>query len=152
MSIFIIVSLLILIGAVFFYLVLKSRNIDIWFAAYVKDRYSVKAGVKVAEKTIYVCLADHFEPYFGNVSPEEARLLVERWDRSYRAAAAGHVDSFGNPPKHSYFYPIEEYDADLFSKIYNYGYSFDETIQKLENDFIDHQVIELYVVELVLPA
>ena len=45
---------------------------------------------------------------------------------------------------------IEEYDADLFSKIYNYGYSFDETIQKLENDFIGiYDSLEDYAMETV---
>jgi hypothetical protein len=35
----------------------------------------------------------------------------------YPAIAARHRDSFGSPPKHSYFYPEEEYDAELLEAL-----------------------------------
>ena len=93
-----------------FWLLLKLRNIHIWFFAYLKQQVAKNKFRPNDIQHIYVCLADHYEPYFGSVDKKEAHNLVQRWVAEYRQLAANHTDSGGRHPQHSYFYPVEEYD------------------------------------------
>ena len=104
--------LILVILACFIFIIwalLKSRHADIWFVSYIKGLVFTKPKSDKV-KHIYVCLADHYEPYFGQASQDHARGLVDDWVKHYREISSKHSDSFGNPPQHSYFYPIEEYD------------------------------------------
>lgn len=97
------------------YLILKSRNMQIWIIPYIFDKITKKAQPN--HKNIYFCIADHYEPYFANVNQHKARSLVDAWVNNYRERANKHSDSFGNHPKHSYFYPIEEYDEYILNEL-----------------------------------
>jgi hypothetical protein len=66
---------------------------------------------------VYFCFADHYEPYGGGADKARARARVAQWTRQYPAVAARHQDSFGNHPKHTFFYPAEEYDPELLDRI-----------------------------------
>ena len=68
-------------------------------------------------KHIYVCLADHYEPYLNNVTQRKAHQRVKRWVKNYPVIAFKHTDSFGNHPQHTYFYPEEEYDEWVLEQI-----------------------------------
>jgi hypothetical protein len=66
---------------------------------------------------VYFCFADHYEPYGYGASREQAHARVARWVKEYPAIAALHRDSFGQPPKHTFFYPAEEYDPELLDAL-----------------------------------
>jgi hypothetical protein len=62
------------------------------------------------------CVADHFEPFgprafHGGRTADEARRLVARWREEYPRALGEFRDADGCPPRHTFFYPQEEYDA-----------------------------------------
>ncbi|MGH7138511.1 MAG: hypothetical protein ACREHD_22400, partial [Pirellulales bacterium] len=61
---------------------------------------------------VFVCLADHFEPKRGRAPAHVARDRVDRWRRNYPASVAGLLDSAGRPPKHTFFFPAEEYEPE----------------------------------------
>ena len=44
--------------------------------------------------------------------PAVQRERVERWRRGYPPSIAGLTDSVGRPPRHSFFYPAEEYEPE----------------------------------------
>lgn len=102
---FVIVLLFISLGL---WLILKSRNMHLWILSYLKQTLSQKTVT--GDKHIYVCLADHYEPYFGSADQNTARARVRRWVEGYKRVASSHTDSSGRNPQHSYFYPEEEYD------------------------------------------
>ena len=57
------------------------------------------------------CFADHFEPERaarGASQPSDQQQLarVRGWEEAYRRAIAGHADSDGRPPRHTWFFPI----------------------------------------------
>jgi hypothetical protein len=61
-------------------------------------------------------MADHFEPFRREpgrpaITLAEARQSVREWVRDYRRSVDGLADSDGCPPKHTFFYPADEYDA-----------------------------------------
>jgi len=141
-TIFVFVSLMGFFLAV--WILLKSRNMNVWISSYIRQK---KLSSK-DKRSVYVCLADHYEPYFGGVSQDQARELVNNWTVKYREVANRHSDSQGNPPQHTYFYPIEEYDEyviDELKKLTQEGYGDveihlhhdDDTAENLEETLID---------------
>lgn len=114
---------LIVLAAIVLTLLVRSRNMQFWIRTYIYNAFSAK--VKSPVKHVYFCLVDHYEPYYGDATEEEARKLVDDWVTNYPEIAKLHSDSDGNPPQHSYFYPIEEYDKhilDQLSRICKSGY------------------------------
>ncbi|WP_394826371.1 hypothetical protein [Pendulispora albinea] len=55
-------------------------------------------------------VCDHYEPLHGNVSFEQGLERVVRWRRRYPELARRFADANGRPPRHSYFFPGEQYD------------------------------------------
>jgi hypothetical protein len=87
------------------------------------------------------CLADHFEPFRGGASPEEARRRVQRWVSDYPTAVAGLKDADGMPMPHTFFFPVEEYDAtcvDALSTLQRSGLGEVEAHLHHRNDTPDH--------------
>lgn len=61
---------------------------------------------------VLICIADHFEPKWGNVSADIAMQRVQHWVEQYPASFSRFRDSDGRPPRHTFFFPIDQYDAD----------------------------------------
>jgi hypothetical protein len=53
----------------------------------------------------------------GNAPLHIQRERVDRWVREYPQSVAGIVDSRGQPPQQSFFYPAEEYNAEHVEKL-----------------------------------
>lgn len=106
----------VLIPILLLWLILKSRNLHIWILAYIRQKL-FKRRFNRTHKHIYFCLADHHEPYLGQVSVEKAHARVKRWVTEYPKVAKKHSDSNGRYPQHSYFYPEEEYDEWVMEQI-----------------------------------
>lgn len=84
----------------------RRRGIGLWvFSGLIRPG---KAGR--GEVHLLLCLADHYEPYWNGASREIADGRVERWVREYPELFAGFRDSDGRPPRHTFFYPIDQYD------------------------------------------
>jgi hypothetical protein len=90
---------------------IRARGIDRWIIPYLLLGRRRLPG---PGETIHVliCIADHFEPRAGGASLEEARERVDRWRREYPAMFSGFRDSDGRTPRHTFFFPIEEYDPE----------------------------------------
>ncbi|HVK63619.1 MAG TPA: hypothetical protein VM694_04055 [Polyangium sp.] len=81
-------------------------------------------GEVVRPKHVLVAICDHFEPLWtGDAkSPGAAPLSrgltrVAAWRRSYPALAASLRDANGRPPRHTFFYPGDQYDPALVEPI-----------------------------------
>jgi hypothetical protein len=92
----------------------KRRNLDIWLPAYIrrKPRPAV-AGTR----HVLFCFADHYEPQWGGASYETEQVRVDKWVRRYPEMASKFQDADGNNPKHTFFYPQEEYRQEHLDKI-----------------------------------
>ena len=108
---------LVVVGTVLvFGFVLRSRNLHIWIWQYLRQQLRPGSDT-VQHRHYYFCLADHHEPYLGNVGSEIAHARVKRWIANYPAVARQHTDSDDRHPQHSYFYPEEEYDEWVIDQI-----------------------------------
>jgi hypothetical protein len=99
-----------------FALVLKlavERNIQNWFPAYIKWRLKSRDAANSSPVDIYFCVADHFEPFWNGADRAIALQRVRRWCHDYASIAANRKDSVGQRPRHTMFYPIEEYDEEI---------------------------------------
>lgn len=115
---------------------MTGRNVHLWLPGWLQHelrRSRRHAGVR----HLYFCLADHYEPYWGGVGKETARTIVRDWASRYPEIAAGHCDSEGSAPQHTYFYPEEEYDPrvlDLLGDLSRRGFGDVEVHLHHDND------------------
>ncbi len=107
------VSAVFAVGGVRAYRLLSRKNVDrIARAALARPKESPQGTTH-----LFVCVADHFEPYWLEASREVAHARVRRWVEGYPRAIAGIRDGGGNPPRHAFFYPQEEYDAHCLDQL-----------------------------------
>ncbi|WZP01130.1 hypothetical protein EP7_005507 (plasmid) [Isosphaeraceae bacterium EP7] len=79
--------------------------------------YLIQLGKRRRERPdgpihVLLCIADHFEPANDGASPEKATERVRQWVEDYPRLFGLFQDSDGKPPQHSFFYPIEQYNAE----------------------------------------
>ena len=89
---------------------MRLRGLDRWVVPYLLQSFKRRPPRDGDEIHVLLCLADHFEPKGGKASPEVAWRRVQHWVREYPRQLAGFRDSDGRPPRHTFFYPIEEYE------------------------------------------
>jgi len=86
------------------------KALDIWLPAWWLRRQASEHVFGTRHVMLAVC--DHFEPFHG-VGKAEALARVAAWRREFAQLAREFQDADGQPPKHTFFYPIEQHDADV---------------------------------------
>lgn len=86
------------------------KALDIWLPAWWQRHRHHEHILGVRHVLIAVC--DHFEP-FHDAEKGEALARVATWRRDFAKLAGEFRDADGQPPKHTFFYPIEQYDAEV---------------------------------------
>ena len=100
----------------------KIRSILPWLPAYAWQR-CVRRPPEARPVHLVIGVADHFEPSnrpgapgtFANTREQKRR--VEKWCRVYPQAVGAWRDEEGQPFRHTYFYPAEEFDATLVDRL-----------------------------------
>jgi hypothetical protein len=105
------------IFAVIFSVIIRKKHMHLWLGHYLKRRFSLKPTVQ-GTKHIMFCFVDHYEPMWGKeISYEQECSRVDRWYKDYPEIAGKFKDADGCHPKHSFFYPEEEYRQEHLDKI-----------------------------------
>lgn len=109
--------LIVLLGLGVVGLVLRKKHMDIWIGSYVRQKLQGKPKVAGTQHIMF-CFVDHYEPQWGRPdSIEIERQRVDRWYNEY-PRSFGHIkDADGHLPKHSFFYPEEEYRKEHLDKL-----------------------------------
>lgn len=94
------------------------KSIDKWLAGYLVSSVRRPAAV-CRPRHLLVALADHYEPFREASSAVDARRLVQSWCDAYRRSFSGLRDSTGRAPRHTFFYPGEEYDPECLEILRN---------------------------------
>src|SRR5687768_13020238 len=92
--------------------VLRARGMDRWLGTYVRDTSKRRArtrGRAASETHVLIGVMDHFEPQWGNPPAAQAWARVESWVEGYPRLFGQLRDSDGRSPRHSFFFPIDEY-------------------------------------------
>ena len=102
--------------AILIYFILKTRNAHIWVPAYYLNKLSFPRASSLPRHIMF-CFVDHYEPMWGKPDKKVEAQRVERWSKEYKKIASCHKDADGCYPKHSFFYPEEEYEKSYLDKI-----------------------------------
>jgi hypothetical protein len=93
---------------------MSTRGLDRWLIPYLASAAKRRHPDPGQSVHLLLCIGDHYEPGNGHVAPAVARSRVEKWVSTYSKTLGGFHDSDGRPPRHSFFYPMEQYvEADL---------------------------------------
>jgi hypothetical protein len=87
---------------------LRRKNVDIILRDTITRRRETAEGTR----HVFFLIVDHFEPFWHNRDVALARERVRRWVEQYPRIAERFRDRGGNPPRHAFFYPEEEYPLD----------------------------------------
>jgi hypothetical protein len=91
--------------------------LDRWLLPYLLQaprRWAAGAGRPVH---LLLAVCDHYEPHLGGAGEDVALRRVERWVSDYPRRLGEFRDADGRPPRHSFFYPIEEYHRECVSGV-----------------------------------
>ncbi|MDF1852658.1 MAG: hypothetical protein P1U85_17610 [Verrucomicrobiales bacterium] len=88
------------------------RAIDKWLLPYLKRRPQ-----RSEQRThVMIAICDHFEPLHHS-NESGARKRIARWEKEFPKFVEEFRDPGGHPPKHTFFYPAEQYSAALLDPL-----------------------------------
>jgi hypothetical protein len=89
------------------------RNVHLWLPGCLLSAL-IPRHKPTTETTIHIvfCLVDHYEPDWNKADTALQWRRVQDWIERYPRLAQRHKDADGCYPKHSFFYPIEMYQAE----------------------------------------
>jgi hypothetical protein len=90
----------------------RKRDLDRWIVPYVLQTLRRRAPGRGETFHLFLCIADHFEPAHQGASPSQAMERVRRWVEDYPRLFERFRDADGRPPRHTFFYPMEQYRHD----------------------------------------
>lgn len=96
----------------------RRRHLDRWLGGYA--RHVARRLVSPAEprpRHVMFALCDHFEPLWHGATRAQGRRRVERWSSGYPALARDFRDADGLAPRHSFFFPGEQYDPVVLDQL-----------------------------------
>jgi hypothetical protein len=106
----------------------KTKSILPWLPAYLWQR-CVRHLPDIRPLHLVIGLADHFEPSVVTGAPgvrasqREQEQRLEKWCREYPAAVGVWRDDEGQPLRHTYFYPAEEFNESLIDRLAEHCHS-----------------------------
>ena len=117
MILLIIFTFFLTLVALFALIIVRKKQVHLWLAHYLKRKLTLEKAPNQT-KHIMFCFVDHYEPMWGrNISYEQECDRVERWHEDYPKIAKKFKDADGCHPKHTFFYPEEEYRQEHLDKI-----------------------------------
>lgn len=97
--------------------IVRKKQMHLWLGHYIKRKLTYNSKTDKT-KHIMFCFVDHYEPMWGdNIPYEQECARVERWHIDYPKVAGNFKDADGCYPKHTFFYPEEEYRQEHLAKI-----------------------------------
>ncbi len=86
--------------------IIYRRKMHYWIFSYLLSLLSKKEKPDPSKPVdIILCIANHFEPGYGEVNEEREIKRVNTWLEKYPLLASRHRDYDGKPPRHTFFFP-----------------------------------------------
>ena len=98
----------------------RQRNVFLWLPSYLRGNWAGKRERALARgKPVHVifCVADHFEPAVQDPGPDGQRGRLDAWIQRYPRMAEPFRDADGRPPRHTFFYPAEQYRPEHLDRL-----------------------------------
>jgi hypothetical protein len=97
---------------------IASKNLHTWLSGYAWDR--VRRAVRKRPRYprhLLFAVCDHFEPLWNEASAALGTERVRTWSLGYPANFQEFHDADGRPPRHTFFYPGEQYAPELLEPV-----------------------------------
>lgn len=92
------------------------RALDRWLLPYLlRDRRRPQLSA-THPVHVFVAVCDHFEP-FHHTDKTGALKALSDWHEAWPVMVEKHRDSSARGPRHTFFYPIEQYDKDVIESL-----------------------------------
>ncbi len=88
------------------------RSIDKWLLPYLLRKRRKCATTE----HLILTICDHFEP-FHKADHQTAIQRINQWSEGYAQNTERFIDSSGISPRHTFFYPIEQYNEEVVSDL-----------------------------------
>ncbi len=93
---------------------LRRKNLDAWLDGWVRAAAAnaierARGPRSDGPRHLLFALCDHWEPLWGNASRAQGDARVRAWEERYPSLAREFVDADGRHPRHSFFFPGEQY-------------------------------------------
>ncbi len=99
---------------------LRAKQLDKWVGGWARERArgAIQRTAAVSgTRHLLFALCDHFEPRWRRPTEEEAEERVRLWEEGYPVMARDFRDADGRPPRHSFFFPGEEYRPSYLDRL-----------------------------------
>jgi hypothetical protein len=100
----------------------REKNLMNWLPGYAqfliaRTREPKPEGLR----HLLFAICDHYEPLWGDADLKQGMRRVEVWEQEYPRLASQFRDSDGRPPRHSFFFPGEQYRAEFLEGLARLG-------------------------------
>jgi hypothetical protein len=103
----------------------RGKNLHLWGPGYLRwaaRTAAARAGAAVrapfaGPRHLLFAFCDHFEPLWRTDDRARGAARVAAWHQRYPALAARFRDADGRPPRHSFFFPGEDYAPDYLEAL-----------------------------------
>ncbi len=90
------------------------KAFDKWLLSYLtRPRSNLPTDQTV---DILICVCDHFEPFHAT-DKNGAMARMDTWNKAFPKLISKFKDADGVSPRHTFFYPIEQYDRDVIDRL-----------------------------------
>ncbi len=93
---------------------LREKNLRAWVPGYARHLVSRATSRPYrGHRHLLFALCDHFEPFWRQPPRAVAEARLSAWRQGYPRLAGRFRDADGRPPRHSFFFPAEQYTPEL---------------------------------------
>jgi hypothetical protein len=98
---------------------LLGKNLHTWIVGWVKHRFVAARPASRLEgpRHLLFALCDHYEPLWGDAPADVGEARVRAWEEAYPRLAGEFRDAAGHPPRHSFFFPGEQYAPSYLDRL-----------------------------------
>jgi hypothetical protein len=88
----------------------REKRFDTWIGGYTRHVLANRRAPRLeGPRHLLFCFCDHWEPLWNKVTEAQADARVRFWGEEYPRLAAEFRDADGRSPRHSFFFPGEQY-------------------------------------------
>ena len=96
---------------------IRSKNFSNWLPGFGKSLLRNTIVPAPRHRHLLFSICDHYEPLHGDVSAERGLERVRAWQDGYPKMAEPFRDADGMKPRHSFFFPGEQYTPEYLEPL-----------------------------------
>jgi hypothetical protein len=100
---------------------IRDKNFDKWVGGWARRdagrRFAFAKNAYEGTRHVLVSLCDHYEPLWGDADAAKGLERVKAWHDGYPKMVDRYLDADGQRPKHSFFFPGEQYRPEFLEPL-----------------------------------